>query len=283
MAFPGELNINYYKGDTHEFKIYPQTSTGSIFSLNDYSNATFTIAEARGPESSTNLHIFGNAEIQGSGTYILCAITPENGALMDSSKTYVYDVQIYSPGPNTYDKVFTLLTGSISVTDDVTQGLGINNPAIPSYKVFYYSTNATSGEAPVDTNKYILNQNIIVSNNGTLSRVGYNFIGWTKNQNGSGNIYHSGDTYSLVSSDVKFYPKWEAIQYDVTYNSNGGSSVPGTHYRTDQSITSPVQPTKSGAVFVGWCETPEAIETVSFPYTPGGIGNITLYAKWAEA
>jgi hypothetical protein len=124
MAFPGELNINYYKGDTHEFKIYPQKTDGSIFNLNDYSNATFTIAESRGPESSTNPHIFGSAEILGSGTYILCAITPDNGADMDSSKTYVYDVQIYAPGSGTYDKVFTLLTGSISVTDDVTQGNG---------------------------------------------------------------------------------------------------------------------------------------------------------------
>jgi hypothetical protein len=41
---------------------------------------------------------------------------------MDPDITYVYDIQIYAPGPGTYDKVFTLLTGSISVTDDVTQG-----------------------------------------------------------------------------------------------------------------------------------------------------------------
>jgi hypothetical protein len=124
MAFPGELNINYYKGDTYEFKIYPQKTDGSIFTLNDYSNATFTIAESRGPESPTNPHIFGSAEIQGSGTYILCAITPDNGADMDPLKTYVYDVQIYAPGSGTYNKVFTLLTGSISVTGDVTQGNG---------------------------------------------------------------------------------------------------------------------------------------------------------------
>jgi hypothetical protein len=123
MAFPGELNINYYKGDTHEFKVYPQKTDGSIFQLDDYSNATFKIAEVRGTLGVPD-QITGSAIISTDGTHITCAITPANGALMDSSITYVYDVQIYAPGSGTYDKVFTLLTGSISVTDDVTQGNG---------------------------------------------------------------------------------------------------------------------------------------------------------------
>lgn len=283
MAFPGELNINYYKGDTYEFKVYPQKTDGSVFQLSDYSNATFTIAESRGPSSETNAHIFGHASIDGSGTYITCAITPGNGLVMDSSKTYVYDVQIYTQGPGTYDKVYTLLTGSISVTDDVTQGLGSPNVSIPSYKVFYYNTGATDGEAPVDNNEYLPNQNVIVSNQGTLERVGYDFIGWTKTPNGTGNYYTAGDTHPLVSSDIKFYPKWEAKHYLVSFDSDGGTSVPSKTYHTDQPISAPTSPTKSGAVFAGWCETPEAVEIVTFPYTPGGIGNITLYAKWTEA
>ena len=123
MAFPGELNINYYKGDTYEFKVYPQKTDGSIFQLDDYSNATFKIAEIRGIAGLPD-QITGSAIISTDGTHITCAITPENGAEMNSSITYVYDVQIYAPGPGTYDKVFTLLTGSISVTDDVTQGNG---------------------------------------------------------------------------------------------------------------------------------------------------------------
>jgi hypothetical protein len=123
MAFPGELNINYYKGDTHEFKVYPQKTDGSIFQLDDYSNARFKIAEVRGAAGLAD-QITGSAIISTDGTYITCAITPANGALMDPDITYVYDIQIYAAGAGTYDKVFTLLTGSISVTDDVTQGTG---------------------------------------------------------------------------------------------------------------------------------------------------------------
>lgn len=282
MAFPGELNINYYKGDTYEFKIYPQKTDGSVFYLNDYSNATFRIAEVRGTAGLAN-QINASATISTDGTYITCAITPINGLSMDSSITYVYDVQVYGQGPGTYDKIYTLLTGSISVTDDVTQGIGNPNQAIPSYRVIYHNTNATGGGAPEDTNEYVPNQNIIVANSATLERIGYNFIGWTKNQNGSGNIYNSGDIYPLISSDINFYPKWQALNYLVTYNSNGGSTVPGTFYYTDQAISAPTEPTKTDAVFMGWCETPEVIDVISFPYIPGGIGPITLYAKWASA
>jgi hypothetical protein len=207
MAFPGELNINYYKGDTYEFKIYPQQNDGSIFSLSSYSNATFKIAETRG-SAGVSGQISGSAQILGGGTYVLCAITPENGALMDPTKTYEYDVQVYSAGSGTYDKIFTLLTGSISITDDVTQGSGENNNTIQTYQVFYNNNGATSGTTPVDTNNYVPNQNIVIKNQGTLARVGYSFVGWTDNPSGSGSVYIAGDSHPLMNSDITFYPKW---------------------------------------------------------------------------
>jgi hypothetical protein len=208
MAFPGELNINYYKGDTHEFKVYPQKTDGSIFYLDDYSNATFTIAEIRGSAGLAG-QIVGSARISLDGTNITCAITPENGKLMDPEKIYVYDVQVYAQGPDTYDKVFTILTGSISVTDDVTQDIGTPNRAIPTYRVIYHNTNATGGVVPTDTNEYLPNQNVIVANNGTLERIGFTFDGWTKFSDGTGTVYAAGDTIPLISADIKLYPKWE--------------------------------------------------------------------------
>lgn len=213
MAFPGELNINYYKGDTHEFKVYPQKNDGSIFYLDDYSNSTFTIATERGSSPTPNSlmpagRIFGSARISNDGTHIVCAITPENGAQMDPELTYVYDVQVYAQGPDTYDKIFTILTGNISVRDDVTQDIGTPNRAIPTYRVIYHNNNATSGVVPVDTNGYLPNQNVIVANNGTLARIGFTFEGWTKFSDNTGTVYSSGDTIPLISADIKLYPKW---------------------------------------------------------------------------
>lgn len=124
MAFPANLNINYYRGDTYEFKIYPKLANGQSFSLDEYdqtSGVKFTIAEERGAEgAATKVEAF--AEISLDNTHINCAIRPDDGNSLDASKTYVYDVEISKPAsdPSTYDRVFTLLTGAITVTEQVT-------------------------------------------------------------------------------------------------------------------------------------------------------------------
>jgi uncharacterized repeat protein (TIGR02543 family) len=292
MAFPGELNINYYKGDTHEFKVYPQKTDGSTFYLNDYSNSTFTIATARGANPPTNDdmpegRIFGSARI--FSDHILCAITPENGAQMDPELTYEYDIQVYAQGADTYDKVFTLLTGSISVTDDVTQDLGTPNRAIPNYRVFYNNTNATSGNAPIDINRYVPNQNVTIANNGTLARVGYTFDGWNTAADGLGISYDAGDIIPLVTSDIKLYPKWTppAVIYDnqsATTSQVGGS----ISYIPQSAILSipTTAPIRTGYTFGGWFTGPagSGVQVTNASYTPESpYGPITLYAKWTVA
>lgn len=129
MAFPGTYDINYYKGDTLEFRIYPKDSNGDTFPLSQYvsPNGTtrFTIATSRG--ASTGL-ISGYAQISNDQTYILCAITPANGALMTAGAEYVYDVEI-ARADAAYDYVYTLLTGSISVTEQITP---VGDLAVPN-------------------------------------------------------------------------------------------------------------------------------------------------------
>lgn len=119
MSFPATYNINYYLGDTHEFKVYPKDSSGAIFPLAQYSTVDFTIAERRGtPLNTDDPSIEGYAEFSSDRTHISCAITPANGETLDPTKTYVYDVKITKPGLP-YDSVFTLLTGNISIQNRV--------------------------------------------------------------------------------------------------------------------------------------------------------------------
>jgi hypothetical protein len=121
MAFPGTYNINYYRGDTFEFRIYPKDSSGSAYDLSGYnktSGAIFTISTARGAAGiADQKEAF--ARISDDGTYILCAITPDNGADLAFGNSYVYDVQISKSGAN-YDSVITVLTGNITMTEQVT-------------------------------------------------------------------------------------------------------------------------------------------------------------------
>jgi len=126
MAFPGTYNFNYYKGDTFEFKIYPKTSTGSAFDLTTYATtssppgngARFTVSTARGT-SGVASQVSATATISLDDNSITCTLTPDVGNQLDANLSYVYDVQI-DKGSGASATVFTLLTGSISITDQVT-------------------------------------------------------------------------------------------------------------------------------------------------------------------
>jgi hypothetical protein len=132
MAFPGTYNFNYYKGDTLEFRVYPKDSTGGTFPLSQFVSPNgltkFTIATSRG---ATTGIIEGYAQISNDQSHILCAITPANGAEMTAGTQYVYDIEI-SRASALYDYVFTLLTGTISVTDQVTQPQSLELPNNPT-------------------------------------------------------------------------------------------------------------------------------------------------------
>lgn len=111
MAFPGTYNFSYYRGDTAEFIIRPKNSDGTAFDLTDY-NANFTIANRRG---STGSQYTAQAVIDEINNLITCTILPTVGRTL-SPGTFVYDVQIDN-GPT---EIFTVLTGTITVTDDIT-------------------------------------------------------------------------------------------------------------------------------------------------------------------
>lgn len=115
MAFPGTYNFNYYAGDTYSFIVEPKTSNGSVFSLSGYT-AKFSIATARNTDaiilSSTDNEL--NADIDAGNEYLTCEIIASYGNTLTGS-TYYYDVEI-DDGAGT---VYTLLTGTITVTQDI--------------------------------------------------------------------------------------------------------------------------------------------------------------------
>lgn len=141
MAFPATYDFNYYKGDTFEFRIYPKKNDGTVFDLSGYNipgnfantpdyfsdnsspydSAQFTLSTVRGASGSP-IKCF--ARVSDDGTFVQCAITPDKGNTLDSTVEYFYDVEVRkpagSPGTGQYEVVNTLLTGKITITDQVT-------------------------------------------------------------------------------------------------------------------------------------------------------------------
>jgi hypothetical protein len=123
VAFPGTYNFNYYRGDTYEFKVYPRTADGASFSLSGFLGA-FRISTVRGSTSQT----IGYAEISGDNTHISCAITPD--MTLPAGATLVYDVEIRKQQDTPYSLVYTLLTGTISITEQITF-IPLSPPILP--------------------------------------------------------------------------------------------------------------------------------------------------------
>lgn len=113
MAFPSTYNFDYYRGDTLEFVVRPK-SGNSTFQLDGY-EAIFTIATERGSGGTQYDCV---ATINTTTDVITCTITSAVGRGIPAG-SYVYDVQITDPEPNP-EIIYTLLTGTITVTDDIT-------------------------------------------------------------------------------------------------------------------------------------------------------------------
>jgi hypothetical protein len=176
MAFPATYDFNYYKGDTFEFRIYPKKNDGTVFNLGQYVAATnfanesdyvndssapydsaqFTIASARGTSQVINgvvtpvTPIKCFARISDDNTYVLCAIRPTDAAGLSAGTEYVYDVEVKKPaglpGSGQYELVQTLLTGRITITDQVTGAHLSTQGSLSDYNILGLSVPVTCAE-----------------------------------------------------------------------------------------------------------------------------------------
>jgi uncharacterized repeat protein (TIGR02543 family) len=110
----------------------------------------------------------------------------------------------------------------------------------------------------------------------TPTKSGYTFVNWYYDSAFT-QIATAGDT---IESNVTLYAKWELNTYTITYNSNGGSSVPQISNATQLPSELPI-PTKERNTFVGWYYD----STLKQKAKPNDMinTNITLYAKWYDS
>lgn len=118
MAFPATYNINYYQGDTYDFIIRPKTSLGDIFPVAAaIYDSYLRIDDERGGTDGTAI---SQISVAISNNTLICTIPPSEGNKLSAGTTYFYDVSIENKeDPNI---VYTLLTGTIQVTDDIASG-----------------------------------------------------------------------------------------------------------------------------------------------------------------
>ena len=70
----------------------------------------------------------------------------------------------------------------------------------------------------------------------------------------------------------------EVVNYTVTFNTNGGSSVDSVQVEEGKKVSKPADPTKSYYEFVGWYTGLES--TVKFDFDAAITEDVTVYARW---
>ena len=134
------------------------------------------------------------------------------------------------------------------------------------YEVIYLPGTYGAGSAVTDMKPH---NNILTLRGALFTRKGYTQVGWSTVDGGE-KVYGFEDVYTQNEA-LTLYPVWNANQYTITFDTNGGSEIAPITQDYGTKITAPDKPTRKGYTFKGWDkEIPETMPA----------GNITVKAQW---
>lgn len=193
-----------------------------------------------------------------------------------------------------YAGAFATLAGAAGANYSPTQNLTLSAKwTAIQYTVTYNAdivvsgiTYSGSGDVPVDANTYTIGATVPVLPNAQatpVTRLGYTFVGWVTNADGTGTALNSGQSLTMGSADVNLYPKWSANTYTISYNLNGGTGsltgAPTTYTVGGNNVALPSSGfTKTGFDFIGWTKTQGSTTAISNSFST--FADVTLYAVW---
>ena len=101
------------------------------------------------------------------------------------------------------------------------------------------------------------------------TRTGYTFKGWKLD--GAGEAQMTVTIAAGSTGNKAYTATWQINQYTITFDSNGGSTVPAITQDYASAVSAPAAPTKTGYTFAGW--TPAVPTTIP-------AEDITVKAQW---
>ena len=163
-----------------------------------------------------------------------------------------------------------------TITYDLNGGINLGNPT--EYTV-------ESCIALSSTTNQWKTQAVSIKSN-MVEYAGHTFDSWSGTYISSSNmsiitLVGSNGVPKNTLSDRSYTAHWTVNQYNISFDSNGGSVVEPISADCGTTITKPTpDPTKAGYVFGGWYKDAECIEIWNFDTDTVPAGGATLYAKW---
>jgi len=217
-----------YAGDPPPGYVGPPSALTSAATSITSSGATLNASASDNGAATTVTFEYGTS----SGSYSTTGVTPDsNGSIsagagtksiakalagLSASTTYYYRVKATSTQGSVYgaEKSFTTTA--------------------PSYAVTYNGNGNTGGTAPTDgSSPYSGGSTVtVLGNTGSLTKTGFNFIGWNTVADGSGTARAASSTFS-IAANTTLYAQWAAAPSATT---NAASSVASTTATLNGSV-----------------------------------------------
>ncbi len=117
----------------------------------------------------------------------------------------------------------------------------------------------------------------------TFVKTGHSFAGWATAAGNTVKYANKTSVKNLTtkhSTVIALYAKWTTKKCIVTYDSQGGNSVPPKTANYGDILTEPAAPARTGYIFDGWY-TKKNGKGAKWDFAAHTVpASITLYAKW---
>ena len=185
-----------------------------------------------------------------------------------------------------FDGWYTAASGGTKITGEeiiTTDGIEYHAQYKDIYIITFNTDGGTIAYSP-STTETVSGNTMEVADGNTISvlpsatKIGFALDGWYTAPNGGGTKYQGNE---IISADATYYAYWVVVSdYSITFESNGGSAVPGMTVPAGSPLGSlPADPIRNDYTFDGWYE-----DDVTFliPVTVNTVptGTTTYFAKW---
>jgi uncharacterized repeat protein (TIGR02543 family) len=211
-------------------------------------------------------------------------------------------VILVSCGPDKVKIAFDSDGGSIVTTQEINKGSLAIEPSVPT-KVGYEFVNWYLNDVlfefttPIKSNitlkakweekviKYLVTFNsnggsgvssaevekdALLSEPANPTKTGYTFKYWSLND-----IEYAFTT--KVTGNITLKAEWEILQYDVTFDCDGGNGVVNQKVDYNTLVIKPNDPVKEGYNFIGWF-----LDNIEYNFDSQITSNLNLVAKWDQ-
>jgi len=139
--------------------------------------------------------------------------TPAGGTILAPGQGSLTKVNAVFTGWSTSSSGGVLYPTGTAIT--ITKSTTLYPQWAPLFKVTYASGTGVTGAAPSDPNgPYRSGATVTVVGGGTLSLVGFTFVGWNTSANGTGTSYAPGASL-VITKSITLYPQWASNFYSL--------------------------------------------------------------------